>query len=272
MNSKFLVKLFYFYFSTAAPVEENFAYRSGIYLLVHNQSRPLMSLTGGIYLAAGLETGIAVSRTFITKQPAPFSNCLSDMIPFSSYSEKIFNYFQKFNVTKYDQEVCINFCYQDKLIENCHCASLITETLNDTKYCANKSERECEKNLTTSFATSNTDDFCDNVCRPECTTQKFDYSISLSKFPTQDYTNLHPDQKPPLRFIVDYKDNIYTEVIESPKVTFEKLLGDIGGQMSLFIGISFLSFLEVLELLIEIAVLFYQHKTKKSQSNSIALS
>ncbi len=243
---------------------ERFAYRSGIYLLVHNQSKPLLSLAGGIYVAPGLETYIAVSRTFITKQPAPYSNCLSDMKPFSSYSTTLFNYFTQFNVTKYEQELCINFCYQDKLIKQCGCASLIISTLNDTRYCENATEISCEQKFYTLHASSNPDNFCEDVCRPECESQKFDYSISLSKFPTEDYTSLLSDQRHKLRFIVAYKDTTYTQVIETPALTFEKLLGDIGGQIDLFIGISFLSLLEVVELLVEMVMLYYDLKFKKN--------
>jgi hypothetical protein len=216
-----------------------------------------MSLQGGIYVAPGMETYIAVSRTFIKKQPAPYSNCLSDMTPFSGYSTTIFNYFTQFTVEKYDQELCINFCYQDKLIRQCGCASLIISTLNDTRYCENSTEISCETAFDTLYASSNPDEFCEDVCRPECESQKFDYSISLSKFPTEDYTSLHSDQRLKLRFIVDYKDTKYTEVIETPAVTFEKLLGDVGGQIDLFIGISFLSLLEVVELLVELCILWF---------------
>ncbi len=75
--------------------------------------------------------------------------------------------------------------------------------------------------------------------------------------------NAHPTEKPLLRFVVDYKDNYFTQTIESPAMTFELLLGDVGGQIHLFIGISFLSLLEVVELIVEFLILFYKVTVKK---------
>ncbi len=176
------------------------------------------------------------------------------------------------NVTNYEQELCINLCYQDQLINNCSCASLIISTLNDTRYCEYDDEITCQTAFDSIFFESNPDVFSENVCRPACSSLNFDYSLSSSKFPTQDYITNHPSQKLFLRFILDYKDNTYTAVIENPATTFEILLGDVGGQMHLFIGISFLSFLEILELIIEITVAWYRKKfyensdSKKSQS------
>ncbi len=243
-----------------SPTIAKFAYRSGLYLLVHNQSKPMQNLDGGIFVAPGLETYIAISRTFISKQPEPYSNCLASLVPFSNYSRTIFNYFSIFNVTDYDQEFCTHLCHQDKLIKKCNCSSLAITTLNGTRYCENDDEKECEKNFDALFTSSNPEDFCENVCRPQCESQMFDYSTSSSKFPTQDYINSNPTKKPMLRFILNYKDNTYTQVSENPTFTFEMLLAEVGGQIDLFIGISFLSVLEVLELLVEMTVFYLRLK------------
>ncbi len=186
-------------------------------------------------MAPGLETYIAVSRTFISKQPAPYSDCLNnDFESFSAYSETIFDFFNGLNATEYDQDLCINLCYQDKLIKKCNCASLIINKLNGARYCENETEIACEEDFDTDFVSSDPDDFCEGVCKPECEGQKFDYSISLAKFPTQDYINLHPSEKPIMRFILDYADSTYTVVSQEPDVTFEILLGDIGGQILVY--------------------------------------
>jgi hypothetical protein len=247
-----------------APIETYFSYRNGIYLLVHNQSRSLESLSGGIYLSPGSETYIAVSRTFFLKEQAPFSNCISTLKPFSAYSQTLFGYFAKINAINYDQQLCIDFCYQDKLILSCNCSSLIVQALNNTRYCESDDEVLCEQGFDSVFSSSNPDLFCEDVCRPECETLVFDTSISLSKFPTQDYINAHPYQNVSLRFVLNYKDTTYTQISESPAVTFEFLLGDVGGQLNLFVGLSFLTLLEVMELAFEILIWFYKIKIKKN--------
>jgi hypothetical protein len=229
----------------------------------------MQSISGGIYLSTGAETYIAISRTFVSKQPAPYSTCITDLSPFSDYSTTIFSYFDQFNVSKYDQELCINFCYQDKLIRNCSCSSLIVQTFNNTRYCQTDEEMLCENAFISMFTKSNPDTFCDDVCRPECEKETFDLSVSQSKFPTQNYINSHPYQNVSLRFIINYKDTTFVRISESPAVTFELLLGDVGGQIDLFVGLSFLTLLEVVELAFQIAFWFYSIKIKKNQTDEI---
>ncbi len=260
--------------------------------MVHNQSKSLENLSGGIYLAPGLETYVGVSRTFISKAPTPYSDCISDLIPFSDYSKTIFDYFYQaksayfftdfvkvilnilFFLTafdpgmkeiKYDQELCIRYCYQDKLLKNCSCASLVTTYMNVSRYCVTDIETHCENAFNSVYVSSNPDEFCENVCRPECESQQFAYMLSQSKFPTQDYINLHPGDKPLLRLIVNYKDSIYTEIIEAPAVTIELLLGNVGGQMDLFVGLSLLTFVEIFELIFEIIVSYFRIKMHKNK-------
>jgi hypothetical protein len=224
-------------------------------MLVHNQSKSVHNLNGGIYLAPYAETYVAVSRKYISKELPPYSNCLSDLEPFSNYSRKIFGYFNVLNARRYDQELCINLCYQDKLITSCNCSSLIIEALNGTRYCETDTEIACENIFDGSFTSSNPDIFCEDVCRPECESQVFDYSISFSKFPTQDYMNLNPNETL-LRFIVNYNDNTYTQVTESPATCV--YYWAISADKCTCIGISFLSFVEIFEFFFELGVLYYR--------------
>ncbi len=221
-------------------------------------------------MSPGLQTFVSISRTFISRQPAPYSDCIANLVPFSDYSRKIFNYFDQFEVEEYDQELCIKFCYQDKLIEKCSCADLSTmTTLNDCRYCGSNSDDYCISQLLATFLSTSPDVFCENVCRPKCEAQRFDYFISQSKYPSQDFLDLHPTfSNNTLTVVVNYKDNTYTQIRESPAETFEKLLGDVGGQINLFVGLSFLTVLEIFELGFHIMLLVYRAKFKKNNEIS----
>jgi hypothetical protein len=56
-------------------------------------------------------------------------------------------------------------------------------------------------------------------------------------------------------FTVYFEDSAYTSISEIPKMSFLDLIANIGGNLGLFIGISFLSFAEFIELLIEIFII-----------------
>ena len=47
---------------------------------------------------------------------------------------------------------------------------------------------------------------------------------------------------------------------ESPKISSEELLGAIGGHLHLFLGMSLLSFVELLELFVEMLIQMYNIK------------
>ncbi len=237
---------------------------SGIYLLVHNQTKSLISLANGVHIAPNFETYIGVSRTWRHKEKHPYSDCLSDLTPFSNYSQRLFDYFAHFNVTQYDQDLCIDLCYQDNLIKRCNCCSLLTSRLLNAGYCVSDTELACENNFKILFTTQNTNKFCRNVCRNQCTRQIFTYATSLAKYPTYSKDQTLDDRaRENLRFIVNYSRKIYTSTTENPAVTFDTLIGSIGGQLGFFIGMSLVSVLEVFELLTELLMLFYRIKIQR---------
>ncbi len=234
-------------------------------LLVHNQSNVIQSLEGGIYVPPGVLTYVAISKTVVSKKPAPYSNCIPDMIPFSDYSSTIFAYFANINSSVYNQGLCISFCYQDKLIASCNCASVIVPTLNNTRYCETTNEMSCLTSFDSYFYSNSPDELCEDVCRPACEYDVFDVTMSSAKYPTQNYINTHPYENASLQLRVDFKDNTFTRITESPEFTFEMLLGDVGGQMHLFIGLSFLTMVEFVELACELLIsILLELKFKKT--------
>ena len=48
---------------------------------------------------------------------------------------------------------------------------------------------------------------------------------------------------------VYYETLTYTNTVEEPKMSFEDLIGSLGGHLHLFLGMSLLSFAEIFELL-----------------------
>jgi hypothetical protein len=177
-------------------------------------------------------------------------------------------------VNHYDQVFCSSICCQDKLIDACGCCDIGIPTIRNASYCTSKQQIKCLFEFISSFPflQNNT---CKNVCRKECF--KIDYEIekSILRFPSQNYLNfLHIHEfssskfpkehtklekyakKSFLKLMVNYKTVEYTVIEENAQMTFETLLGSIGGQLGLFIGISVLSLMEVIELFFEFFLVF----------------
>ncbi len=106
-----------------------------------------------------------------------------------------------------------------------------------------------------------------------------------SKFPSQAYAlQLMNDSKiksnyPPgynitledlresmVQFSVYYTDFEYTKIGQIPKQQFTDIVSNLGGLLGLFIGMSFLSFGELIEVLVEVFLIFLEKKNKVKQS------
>ena len=117
---------------------------------------------------------------------------------------------------------------------------------------------------------------CSLECPLECESVTYDFSIYNSEFPTELLYNLFISDK---EFVKKYFKNesdisyekfkdraialnvyypqfSYTVITELRKIPIIDLFSNIGGTLGLFLGISFLSFIEIVELIIEILIYF----------------
>ena len=73
--------------------------------------------------------------------------------------------------------------------------------------------------------------------------------------------NFENKQNPLAKDIVSlhvyYEDTTYTSVNEIPKMGLVDLLSSMGGLLGLFLGMSFLSIFELLEILFEVVIIIF---------------
>jgi hypothetical protein len=250
-----------------------------LYVVVHNQSTLPFTLHSGINIPTGFETYISVDREFNNKLDDPYSNCIDKLESKIPYAKKLFGYFQYLNVTYYDQEFCFTLCYQDKLIDKCNCSDIITPSIRDSTFCETDVELSCMDDFDSDFTISDLNEICEFACPQQCSTIEYNLDISSATFPTFSYLkykqsdSFHGYMFPQddaelmefarqgfLKLIVNYDNLYYTSIDESPQISTETLFGNLGGQLGLFIGLSFLSFIELLELLSEFFFIYIDHK------------
>ena len=64
-------------------------------------------------------------------------------------------------------------------------------------------------------------------------------------------------------FDIQINDLSYTEIEETPKLSVWDVISNIGGNLGLFLGMSFISLAEVIHLCVELIQIVYEFKIKK---------
>ncbi len=103
---------------------------------------------------------------------------------------------------------------------------------------------------------------CLKVCPEECDLIEFNVFQYFSYYPNDAYAlqlqarspllanlSLEDVKESVILLNVNYETMVSTIVEETPAMTFPTLLGNLGGQLGLFLGMSFLSFIELFEIL-----------------------
>ncbi|CAF0893266.1 unnamed protein product [Brachionus calyciflorus] len=260
----------------------NLSYRAGFRIIIHNQSEEIFPEEDGFNVPTGAETNIGLYRTINNRLPMPFSNCLDELNEKDLNNEILEIISKELNRTKYSQKFCQKICLQKYIYQKCKCMDLslpplIKQLDKNLTACKESQSLNCKDSAEIEFFNSKAVGICNNFCPLECTKTVFTTEVSSANYPTKWYLKTFNEQNDPdssdenfdlsmLLLNIFYNDLIYTINEESPAITPSNLLGQIGGFLGLFIGISVLSCMENVELVILLILHFYKNrKAKKDQ-------
>ena len=266
-----------------------FIQSTGIYVKVHNKSlQPVKEM--GVKVSGGEETNIIIYRVFDTVLPDPYSNCLPSSNSIDAFNSEFYKAILLANQT-YIQNECQKLCLNDELKRKCNCIKYIEPSVFNFTVC-NMMDK-CVQDVTKQF------DFkqilrCFKLCPPECDTITYSLSTSHSDFPTpanaeylmnlpniskilkNNSINLNESLKidynefkrSVVSIKVFYDDLKYTIVSQIPKMSLEDLISNFGGLLGLFVGASFLSLVEIIEVIFEGIFILWpkMRKTTKVQN------
>ncbi len=274
-----------------AQIESYYAFSNsvGAHVRVHNKTVVPSFLEG--YLAApNTQTNFQVGRVISSSLPHPYSDCIDDP---ASYDSVFTRAFASNNIT-YRQKDCYNYCYQRRVVDNCHCydPSFSMMTFN-SQACSNFSQFYCiGKTFDTFFALYAATN-CTADCPKECESIDYPITMTFASFPVKYYyMQMLADNDPlamryfnmtgtqaltaiksgrlsldtvaevldgrTLMLNVYYDDLVYTSIEEAPKMELVDLISASGGTLGLFIGSSFLSFFELFDLFYQLFVLMLE--------------
>ena len=246
---------------------------NGITLTIFNNTKQYYGTT--IDLPNGFETNVQIDRLFVNQLPKPYSNCDIDVKnPFSSNSHmynKIIN-----NNLEYNQQLCLELCYQEMAIKMCNCSDMESILFKNDTVCTLESS-DC---LNQVFELYLSPDYVKNNCLPECPLEcnqtLFGVSLTSSDIMPEYYSNIIQEKAQTLNitnetwsldevksniitFNIYYNSFSYSITTETPSLDVISLLAYIGGTLGLFLGVSVLTTVEFIEILISFLIRIFKN-------------
>nr|XP_057904300.1 acid-sensing ion channel 2 isoform X1 [Doryrhamphus excisus] len=222
---------------------EDTAFEAGVRVQIHSQAEPPFVHELGFGVAPGFQTFVATQEQRLTYLPPPWGECESKALESG--------FFQVYSVT-----ACRIDCETRYIVENCNCR--MVHMPGDASYCTPEQYKDCAEPALAKLSAAESSS-C--MCRTPCNVTRYNKELSMVKIPSK--TSARYLQKKFNKSEKYISDNILVldvffealnyETIEQKKAyEVAGLLGDIGGQMGLFIGASILTILELFDYAYEV--------------------
>ncbi|XP_067442876.1 acid-sensing ion channel 1B isoform X5 [Thunnus thynnus] len=239
------------------------SFEAGIKVQIHTQEEPPFIDQLGFGVAPGFQTFVSCQEQRLTYLPPPWGDCKATAMDS--------DFFSTYSIT-----ACRIDCETRYLVENCNCRMVHMPEAEgwlscqgekdgegdrdkgDAPYCTPEQYKECA-DPALDFLVERDNDYC--VCETPCNLTRYGKEMSFVKIPSKASAKyLAKKFNKTEQYIADnilvldiYFEALNYETIEQKKAyELAGLLGDIGGQMGLFIGASILTILELFDYLYEV--------------------
>ena len=262
-----------------------FSKEHGFNIFIRNQSEFDSFNMEGVEISPGISTRIILSRSSWKKQPEPYSDCTADLTSKDSYPSQIYK--ESFPTDRaYTYFDCSNLCVIHFIELKCDCS--LNELQNNYRICYLDAKNvikdfDCVNLAFKQFASDSSNiEKCD--CPIECDNTYYTYSLSTSLFPTRKYSeyllksNLIRNKYPNITTHEELKKNVAriqiffdgmkeTVIEESVKTEMSDLISNLGGLLGLFLGLSFLSLIEFVEVFLQVVFVSFNKEKTHSENN-----
>ncbi|XP_040405232.1 acid-sensing ion channel 3 isoform X2 [Cygnus olor] len=243
------------------------SYEAGVKVQIHSQQEPPFIDQLGFGVAPGFQTFVSCQQQRLVYLPPPWGDCKAT--PIES------DFFTNYSIT-----ACRLDCETRYLAENCNCR--MVHMPGNANVCTPEQYKECA-DPALDFLVKKDSEYC--ACRTPCDMVRYGKELSMVKIPSKASARyLAKKFNKTEQYIADnvlvldiFFEALNYEMIEQKKAyEVAGLLGDIGGQMGLFIGASLLTILEIFDYLYEVfrdkLLGFYKDKKRMRRSSSSTLS
>jgi len=199
---------------------------------------------------------LSIQRTVEKKLDSPYNPCFKDADQFPLKKELI-DYFHSLNQT-YRYTNCLQLCFELSYLKENPCNCTNASLGNVWHDCWRDKEKEtqgsCTWNFKAKFLKESVVEKCHDYCPLKC--DSVSYSVS-QKVVSNKYRNYQS--------FFFYESLEYILISQIPVYDIYGLISNIGGSLSIFIGLSFVSLFEIIEIFIEFFFLFFENnKLKKT--------
>ena len=156
--------------------------------------------------------------------------------------------------------------------------------LNSTIKCLNESQQNCAKLAWKIFISNDyVSKTCIQYCPLECNSISYKLTNSFSSFPSKSFAdslmtnpiitskfsngtlNYESIKQSVLSLNIYYDRLAFTQISKETKFEIVDLISAIGGLLGLFLGMSFLSFVEIIEIILEAFVILFERQKISSE-------
>uniref|UniRef100_A0A8C3CVT6 Acid-sensing ion channel 1 n=1 Tax=Cairina moschata TaxID=8855 RepID=A0A8C3CVT6_CAIMO len=220
------------------------SFEAGIKVQIHSQDEPPLIDQLGFGVAPGFQTFVSCQEQRLIYLPPPWGDCKA----VAGDSE----FYDTYSIT-----ACRIDCETRYLVENCNCR--MVHMPGDAPYCTPEQYKECA-DPALDFLVEKDNEYC--VCEMPCNVTRYGKELSMVKIPSKasakylakKYNKSEQYIGENILVLDIFFEALNYETIEQKKAyEVAGLLGDIGGQMGLFIGASILTVLELFDYAYEVS-------------------
>ncbi|XP_068119037.1 acid-sensing ion channel 2 isoform X2 [Hyperolius riggenbachi] len=222
---------------------EETTFEAGVKVQIHSQSEPPFIQELGFGVAPGFQTFVATQEQRLMYLPSPWGTC--------RFSDMGSDFFPVYSIS-----ACRIDCETRYIVENCNCK--MVHMPGDAPFCTPEQYKECAEPAL-SLLTEKDGGYC--MCTMPCNVTRYNKELSMVKIPSKTSAKyLEKKFNKSEKYISEnilvldvFFEALNYETVEQRKAyEVAGLLGDIGGQMGLFIGASILTILELFDYIYEL--------------------
>jgi hypothetical protein len=257
----------------------------GVSLTINNQSNMPLS-TERVEVRPGASTHIVLHKSVTTTLPAPYGSCINMTGNNHSVIPALFIN----NGYAYRRLNCLEQCNQMYMIERCQCADIDMVNMGGAKLCLTQVEQKCMATVNNELDKKAYAPGCSqmSVCPLECEITVYSHSQYQNTFPSPAYASYLATksgvqnifamnnmsysyeklQQSVVSVAVFFDDLHYELVSDAPSMELPDLVSGIGGMWGLFLGMSVLSVIEYVEIVIELLYIVWRRRFCKSENST----
>ncbi|XP_077992375.1 epithelial sodium channel subunit alpha-like [Glandiceps talaboti] len=258
---------------------------AGIRVLIHSQDVMPFPEDNGFSISPGQETNVGIRKLSISRQPYPYGECKD--------TETGINIFTEFFGVDYSQQACEKDCYLQHVIDQCGCVDYRFNYHNTYNVCrhGDATHATCIDRTEDDYNSGKLTP-CSNFCTESCTETSYRTRVTSSLWPNKNYkpqiiqevkqissslnTMVGMDssfaENNLCKLNIYYEEFNFEAITESPKYEEEDLLSDLGGQLGLWIGMSFISVFEFLEFCYDVCRWLHYKLSNRSRIRNTSIN